>query len=424
MVDYKKEVDKLVITPSEIYGEVCISGAKNSALKLQVASLLSDQSVFLYNYPTEMLDIIIQEEMLKVLGKKVIHNDSCVEICGTINNTSLIWNSRSIRNTLLILGCLLAKCGSAKVPLPGGCPLGERKYDIHIQLMEAMGATVWEENGYLCAERKGNRLQAIEFELPLRSTGATENAILMASLAEGTSKIWNPHIRPEILDLISFLNEMGAKIIVNGQESIVIEGVKNLSNIVHHSILHDNMQALTYLIAGAIAGKELYIKNFPFEDLEVPLIFLKFSGLKYFRYEHELIVRKCNTYPIDISTGPYPGINSDMQPLFAVWAALSRGISSIVDLRFIGRYGYANEMSKMGVISTVRDNKLIIRGGNNIKGSDVRALDLRAGAALMLLALVAEGNTTIRDFWMIERGYNDVLNTLKRLHLKINCNSK
>ena len=238
----------------------------------------------------------------------------------------------------------------------------------------------------------------------------------MASLADGISRIWNPHIRPEILDLIAFVNKMGAKISVNGQESIIIEGVNKLDREVNHYALSDNMQALTYLIAGAIAGKELLIHNFPFKDLEIPLTFLRFSGLNYFQNGNDVIVRKCDLFPVDISTGPYPGINSDMQPLFAVWGALSKGTSTITDLRFVGRYGYAEEFTKMGIKSVVNNNRLLIYGGNPIKGGKtVTALDLRAGAALLLLSIVADSPTQITDFWMIERGYDNLIATLSNI---------
>lgn len=416
-------MNKITIYPSEIYGSINIGGAKNSALKLQVASVLTDEPVTLSNYPSKMLDIIIQEGMLEHLGKSIVKDTvgNLVEISGSVHHSHLLWNERSIRNTLLILGCLLTKTGSGKVPLPGGCPLGERKYDIHVHLMEAMGAKVWDEGDYLCAKViKGERLNAVEFHLPMRSTGATENAILMSSLAQGTSRIWNPHIRPEILDLIAMLRKMGAKIEVRGQESIIIEGVEKLGG-AKHTVLADNMQALTYLIAGAIASKELHLSNFPFEDMEVPLIFLNNSGLKYFRYNNELVVKRCETYPIDISTGPYPGINSDMQPLFAVWGALAKGVSTITDLRFVGRYGYASQMEKMGVKSVVKNDKLLIEGGGKIYGTEVTALDLRAGAALMLMALIAEGATTINDFWMVERGYDDVVRILKSINVDLKC---
>ena len=405
----------MTICPSELNGEVFISGAKNAVLRHLAASLLTDEKVYICNYPANILDVQVHEEMLMALGKIITKEEGMVCIEGTANSSDLIWNKRSIRNTLLILGALLAKRGEGRVPLPGGCSLGDRKYDIHIGLMEAMGAKVWQEDNYLCAKVNG-RLKACEFTLPIRSTGATENAIIMASLADGISRIWNPHIRPEILDLIAFVNKMGAKISVNGQESIIIEGVNKLDREVNHYALSDNMQALTYLIAGAIAGKELLIHNFPFKDLEIPLTFLRFSGLNYFQNGNDVIVRKCDLFPVDISTGPYPGINSDMQPLFAVWGALSKGTSTITDLRFVGRYGYAEEFTKMGIKSVVNNNRLLIYGGNPIKGGKtVTALDLRAGAALLLLSIVADSPTQITDFWMIERGYDNLIATLSNI---------
>ena len=409
----------MTIYPSELNGEVHISGAKNAVLRHLAASILSNGKVILNNYPANMLDVQVHEEMLIALGKKISKSEGAICIEGSVNTSNLIWEKRSIRNTLLILGALLAKTGEGRVPLPGGCSLGDRKYDIHVGLMEAMGARVWQDDNYLCAKVEG-RLHACNYVLPIRSTGATENAIIMACLAKGTSRIWNPHIRPEILDLIALINKLGAKIIVNGQESIIIEGVDSLDRDAYHYALSDNMQALTYLIAGAIAGKELLIHNFPFNDLEIPLTFLRFSGLEYYQNGNDVIVRKCSPYPVDISTGPYPGINSDMQPLFAVWGALSKGTSTITDLRFVGRYGYAEEFAKMGVKSNVDNNRLLIYGGNAIKGGEtVTALDLRAGAALLLLGLVADSPTRIDDFWMIERGYDDLVVTLTNLGVKV-----
>lgn len=407
----------MTIYPSTINGEINITGAKNAVLRYLAASILTEKDITLTNYPRKMLDVIVHEEMLTVLGKQIAHEESICHIKSNVTISELVWEKRSIRNTLLILGCLLTKTGKAKVPLPGGCSLGERKYDIHVDLIKAFGGEVWEEDGYLCA-KASNGLKGCDFHLRMRSTGATENAILMSVLASGTSRIWNPHIRPEILDLIQLLNKMGADIRVNGPESIIINGKKELSNSVVHESLSDNMQAITYLIAGAIAGGELKISNFPFKDLEVPLYFLEFSGLKYYRRDKELIVRRCDQYPIDISTGPYPGINSDMQPLFAVWASLAGGKSTITDLRFTGRYAYSVELAKMGVCAKIEDNTLSIVGGNPIHGASVKALDLRAGAALLLMSLVADGPTKIEDFWMIERGYDDIKQLMTEIGIK------
>ncbi|RYF19046.1 MAG: UDP-N-acetylglucosamine 1-carboxyvinyltransferase, partial [Oxalobacteraceae bacterium] len=217
--------------------------------------------------------------------------------------------------------------------------------------------------------------------------------------------LWNPHIRPEILDLCEFLRKMGAEIVVNGQESIEIEGVQRLCG-VNHRVMPDNMEAMTWLIASVITGGEIEIHDFPAHDLEVPLIFLRESGANVSLDGNTAVVRPSRPYPIEISTGPYPGINSDMQPLFAVMGACARGESRIVDLRFADRYGYLSEFEKMGVRSRVVGGTAHISGTGAIHGAAVRAIDLRAGAALALLGLVAKGKTRISDAWQIERGYD------------------
>jgi UDP-N-acetylglucosamine 1-carboxyvinyltransferase len=408
----------LKVSKSKLEGIVEISGAKNSVLKLLTASLLTSENISISNYPAGLLDAQIHVGMLEVLGKKCVVGLDKISIIESKNiQTTLKWDERSIRNTLLILGCLLTRKGTGKVPLPGGCKLGDRKYDLHIDIFEKMGAKVWEEDNYLCAEAKG-RLKGADIFLPIRSTGATENAILCATLAEGTTRIWGPHIRPEIIDLIHFLNKMGAKIKVFGQEHIEVIGVEELYGTTHE-VIPDNMEALTWLIAGTVTKGDLEIKNFPFEHLEVPLIHLRESGSIFYRNNSDLIVRSGTPYPIEISTGPYPGINSDMQPLFAVYAAFAKGQSKIIDLRFANRFSYADEMAKMGLHSRVEDNMLIIKGVSSLKGSKVTAIDLRAGAALLIAGLASEGETIIHQPWMIMRGYNNILKKLEKLGANI-----
>ncbi len=406
------------VSKKRLNGQVKVSGAKNSSLRLLAASLLSDKKIILENYPSQLLDVIVHEGMLKALGKQIHHvSDDCVQI-NEVNQqpiTQLIWNERSIRNTLLILGALTARFGKGKVPLPGGCKLGERKYDLHVLALETLGARVWEEGDYLCAEAKGGRLVGADINLSMRSTGATENSILMGVLASGNTKIFNPHIRPEIIDLITMLNKMGAKIKVFGQRSIEIVGVDFLNGVTH-SVIPDNMEALTWAIGSVVTGGDVEILNFPFEHLEVPLIYLRESGMKFYRGENSLIVRGGEPYPIEISTGPYPGINSDMQPLFAVYGALSKGVSKVIDLRFPGRYGYAEELSKMGLNYNVKGDMLEIIGGTPFKGGvNVKALDLRAGMALLLAGLTCEEPITIEDDWQILRGYENLDIKLKKL---------
>lgn len=401
--------DIITVGPSQLEGEVELSGAKNAVLKLLAASLLTDETVTIGNFPASLSDAQIHLEMLEKLGKKC--ELSADEKYVTITHKSeppqhLDWSGRSIRNTLLILGALFGKEGEMSVPHPGGCKLGERKHDIHLMILEAFGATINESDTLLGATRRG-KLKGCDIHLPMRSTGATENAILIATLAEGTTNIWNPHIRPEIIDLIEMLRSMGAKIQVRGQERIIIEGVKSLRG-TRHDVILDNMEALTWTVASMITGGTIEIKDFPFAHLELPLIYLRESGANIYRCGNNAIVKSGSIFPLEISTGPYPGINSDMQPILAAYAACANGKSTIVDLRFVGRYAYAEQFSKMGV-ETVIDGSLLRINGNgrsSIKGADVTATDLRAGIALALLGMASkEGETTISDAWQIERGY-------------------
>ncbi len=416
-----EDSNKLILQPSQLRGEVKISGAKNSALRLLAASLLTPAPIRLKNYPSGLLDAQLHVEMLEALGKscKVINQNELNITEVNFPSSQLLWDKRSIRNTLLILGALVGRTGQGKVPLPGGCKLGDRKYDIHIMVLETLGAQVWEEDNYLCAEVPGHqKLKGADIFLPLRSTGATENSIICACLAEGSTRIWGPHIRPEILDLINFLRALGAEIEVRGQESILVEGVAELGGTTHE-VIPDNVEALTWLIGAAVTGGDVEIIDFPFEHLEVPLIHLRESGVHFYRWQNRLIVRGVNCYPIDISTGPYPGINSDMQPLFAVLGAMAQGESRIIDLRFPGRYAYAEELAKMGMQYHVKDNLLIIEGGQPLHGATVTALDLRAGAALMLAGFTADSPTTIERAWQIERGYDQLEQKLTSLGAKV-----
>ncbi len=406
-----------LVNKSTLSGIVKLSGAKNSVLRLLAATLLSGSKVKINNYPSGLLDAQVHVRMLDKLGKKCeLINDETVVIREESNLSSVLgWDDRSIRNTLLILGALTTRTGEGAVPLPGGCKLGERKYDLHIMLLEELGAEVWEEGDMLCAKAPKGGLVGTDIHLPIRSTGATENAIISATLAKGTTRVWNPHIRPEILDLIKFLNRMGAKIKVYGQEHIEITGVDGLNGCTH-SVTPDNMEAITWVAGSVMTDGDVEIIGFPFKDLEVALVHLRESGTKFYRGEDRLIVRGGTCYPLEISTGPHPGINSDVQPILAAYAAQAKGKSSIVDLRFPGRYGYAAEIAKMGLDYKIEGNLLNIYGNNGgLKGTEVKALDLRAGAALLLSGMASDGVTTIHDAWQIERGYNSIVEKLIKL---------
>ena len=405
---------------SRLQGAVKISGAKNSALRLLAASLLTAEPVRLTNYPNRLLDAQIHEGMLQALGK-TISSDGAGDIRISEYRplaSKLDWQGRSIRNTLLVLGALVARTGAGSVPLPGGCNLGDRKFDLHVDVLQALGAEVWEDEGYLHAHAPRG-LTGADIHLRLRSTGATENAILAGSLAKGLTRVWNPHVRPEILDLISMLRVMGATIEVHGQEHIAIHGTDGLAG-VEHAVIPDNMEAITWLIASVMTDGDCEIVDFPTDDLSVVLAHLEAAGASLFHGKNSLIVRGGRCLPIEIATGPHPGINSDVQPLLAAWATAATGESRIVDLRFPGRYGYAEELAKMGAIVSTEGDMLLIQGrGGQLSGASVRALDLRAGAALTLAGLTADGVTTVEDFWQVERGYENFTGKLRDLGARI-----
>lgn len=412
----------LTIAPSRLCGTVRLSGAKNAALRHLAASLLTDQPITLSNYPAGLLDAMVHVRMLERLGKRaaVEAPDRIMLSEAAFPPGQLVWDGRSIRNTLLILGALVARTGSGAVPLPGGCRLGDRQYDLHVALLERLGASVWVEQEMLCAEApKG--LIGTDVYLRIRSTGATENAVLAGCLARGTTRIWNPHIRPEILDLIGLLRKMGAKIQVFGQEHIEIIGVEALGG-AEHAVMPDNMEAITWVVGAAITGGDVEILDFPTDDLQVVLTHLKAAGARLYQGDGSVIVREGACYPLEISTGPHPGINSDVQPILAAWAAHARGESRIVDLRFPGRYAYAEELARMGLRHEIRGDMLCIHGqGGGLQGAEVRAVDLRAGAAEVLCGLTAEGETVIHDAWQIFRGYDRFLEKLRGLGAAVNA---
>jgi UDP-N-acetylglucosamine 1-carboxyvinyltransferase len=424
MTNFSSEnISKITVEPAILKGSVKVSGAKNSVLRLMAATLLTNEKLVIQNYPATLLDAIVHKDMLDVLGKKCSVQDDVlvVEELTTLTN-KLDWKGRSIRNTLLILGGLVARTGYGAVPLPGGCSIGggsgERAYDLHVMLLEKLGAKVWDEDGFLHAKAPDGGLIGTDIHLPIRSTGATENAIIAGTLANGVTRIWNPHVRPEILDLIDMINSMGGEINVYGQEHIEVIGKKSLRGTTH-TVIPDNVEALTWLVGASVTGGEVEIENFPFDHLEIPLAFLKESGARMYRHENSMIVKGSNCYPLELSTGPYPGVNSDMQPILAVYAAKAKGQSKFVDLRFPGRYGYASELNKMGLKSRTDGNLLIVDGGSELTGTDVTALDLRAGIALALAALFARGETHIHEAWQITRGYDRFFEKMESLGVTV-----
>ncbi len=392
-------------------GVVKLSGAKNSALPIICASILTSEKIKLLNIPTELEDVKVQLSMLESIGVNISVEVDAVNIdSASVTRHEVSMDSeKSIRTSLLTLGSLLARFGRARVPLPGGDNIGERKYDLHIYALERLGAKIKVGNdGFLEAECDG--LRGAEIDFPLRTTGGTENAMIAASLARGTTVIKNAHTRPEVTDLANFLNAMGAKVKIRGSGYIEVEGVTELYG-TNYSIMPDNVEALTFIIAAALTRGDVEIKRCPVNMLEIPIIYLRESGVNFYNSDDSLFVTRNNTITsVDLSTGSYPGINSDFQPLFTVFATQAKGKSKITDIRFINRFEYTKELNKMGANITIQGNTAIIEGETKLKGCHVTAHDIRGGAALIVAGLCADGETIIDNAYQIKRGYEQIEN--------------
>lgn len=401
-------------------GEVRLSGAKNSALRLLAASILTNQKVTLIGCPSELQDSRVHIAMLKALGKEVNIEGDYVEISEPNGlKTELTWNGPSIRNTLLIAGALFARFGKAKVPFPGGCKLGDRKIDLHLELIQRLGGRLISSETHIIIERAKEVTGKIDFKLPIRSTGATENALLMASFSRVHLKLMNPHVRPEITDLIHFLKKMGASIEINGQDSFEIKGSEQRIARLHHEVIADNVEAITWLIAAIITRGNVVIPNFPMDHLEMPMIHL-LEGQSFLQYKDGVLrIDGQGATSFELATGPYPGINSDMQALFAAYALQAEGVSRIIDLRFKDRFQYVQELKKMGADLEVDKNVLTINGGNQLKAADISATDIRGGMAMVLAALIAHDSTKISNMYQVERGYENLDEKLRSLGVNV-----
>ena len=412
----------LTISPSlkPVSGLITLSGAKNSALKVLAASVLANNPVILDNIPLGLKDVQTELNMLRAIGADIQENSPDRVVLSWPRGTphhAIPSTCGAVRTSLLFLGSLLGRVGHAEVPLPGGCQIGERMFDQHFMALEKLGARCGRQGTRLMAHSE--QLQGNDIEFAIRTTGGSENAILAATCAKGITKLFNAHTRPEVLDLIAFLNNLGARITVAGSGLIHIEGVKRLGG-GHHRIIYDNMEAMTFAVFAAITKGRLRIRYFPEQDLEIPMIYLRESGVRLERHGDEMLVERPDVLaPFDLSTGTYPAINSDMQPLFVVLATQACGASHITDIRFKDRFGYVDELRKLGADITLDGCTLHIRGPTRLRGATVSATDLRGGAALAAAALVAHGPTTILHAEQIDRGYERFAEKLEGLGILV-----
>lgn len=415
----KTECGTLVVAPSIPRGTIRVSGAKNSALRLLVASILTEQPVSLRRFPADSLDVQTQLQMLQQMGKSIDVSEDAVEVSEISEPSSdFSWRGRSIRNSLLLLGSLLARTGEARVPRPGGCQIGVRPYDLHVEMFRAFGVEVWEESGSICAKMTSTARGPLSYESPIRSTGVTENAILFGATYSPGITLINPHLSPEVLDLIEIVEQMGSVVLIDGQRSITVSGDQPLGA-ASMSVIPDRDEAVTWAAAAVIGHGDVEIAGAPIRVMTVALEYLRSAGARIFRDDtnSDMVIRSAGPQPLTLSVDSHPGVHSDMNPLFAAIAASAFGRSDIIDLRYPERFKYLDEFSALGTLCEVSFGRATIHGRGRLRGGTVTAPDLRAGAALMVAALAADSPVEIRDAWQITRGYSRLVEKLSNLQV-------
>ncbi|MDC0577965.1 UDP-N-acetylglucosamine 1-carboxyvinyltransferase [Gammaproteobacteria bacterium] len=411
-------MDKLLIkggTP--LNGTIYASGAKNSALPILAASLLADSPLRVGNLP-HLNDVTTMLELLGSMGVEIMLSDEMEVQVDTSNIKNL--NARyelvkTMRASILVLGPLLAKFQQATVALPGGCAIGSRPVNLHIEAMRAMGAEINIEDGNIKASVNG-RLQGAKIIFEPVSVTATENVIMAASLAEGTTIIENAAREPEVIDLANCLIEMGANIKGAGSDQIIIEGVEQLNG-ASFSVMPDRVEVGTYLTAVAMTGGRVKIKSAKPEYLSSVILKLELTGAEIILGDDwvEIYMDKSKPKAVSLTTGPYPSFPTDMQAQFVSLNAIAQGNSTVTETVFENRFMHVQEIARMGGNITLKGNTAVIEGIDRLQGAPVMATDLRASASLVLAGLVAEGATVIDRIYHIDRGYERIEEKLKML---------
>lgn len=418
-----EERDKLIVKGGEkLFGGVKISGAKNAALPIMAASLLpSEGKTKLTNLPM-VADVLTMKAAMEKLGVHIhlSEGSASIDACTFNNHIMPLDDSKKMRASVLVAGPLLAKVGEAIIAEPGGCAIGNRPIDLHLMGLQTLGAKVERVNKeYL--KIKANKFRGNTINLPFPSVGATENLMMAACLAEGKTIINNAAREPEIVDLANFLTNTGARIVGAGTSIIKIEGVKKLEA-TKYKIIPDRIEAGTFIMAAAITEGEVQIKDVIPEHLASVIEVLKKIGvnINVERDQNTINVTGMKKYKsINITTVPYPGFPTDLQPLLTSLLSLSKGVSTITDTIFPERFSYVNELRKMGADIIVEGNSATVRGVEKLHGAEVSATDLRAGAALILAGLTAEGTTTVKNVYHIDRGYEKIDEKLRKLGAKV-----
>lgn len=416
----RREVDKIIVTGGRrLSGEVRISGAKNAVLPIIVATLLSEGRCVLEDVP-RLADVQIIKDVLLSLGAEITFQDNTMEINGApVDKVQApVEYIKKMRASVLIMGPLLARFGRAVLSLPGGCAIGARPIDLHLKGLETLGAAIQIRDDEVVAEVPGGgRLKGERIFLRVPSVGATENLMMAASLAEGTTVIENAAEEPEIVDLANFLNAMGADVRGAGTNVIRINGVERLHG-AEHTIIPDRIEAGSYLLAGAITGSTVRVTNCIADHLRPVLDKIVEGGsvIEVDEVANAVTVHGTDKIlPVDIKTLPYPGFPTDMQSQFMAYLTLAEGTSQVTETIFENRFMHVEELRKLGANIQTEGRNAFVNGVAKLHGASVRATDLRAGAALIIAGLAAEGETTIGDLYHLDRGYEDLIGKFQSL---------
>ncbi|PKM13408.1 MAG: UDP-N-acetylglucosamine 1-carboxyvinyltransferase [Gammaproteobacteria bacterium HGW-Gammaproteobacteria-3] len=412
-------MDKLLITGGQrLSGELRISGAKNAALPILAATLLSEKPVSIGNVP-HLHDITTTLELLGRMGVQFVVDEKMnIEVdSGTIANCEAPYELvRTMRASILVLGPLLARFGEARVSLPGGCAIGTRPVDIHLDGLSKMGADIRVEGGFIHARAK--RLKGCRLVLEQVTVTGTENLLMAATLASGTTYIENAAKEPEVTDLAHFLNKLGARIKGIGTDILEIEGVEKLdTENLHYQIMPDRIETGTYLIAAAITGGRVKLKNARTDTLDAVLDKLSEAGADITTGTDWITLDMHGRKPkaVSVRTAPYPAFPTDMQAQFTALNAIAEGVGIITETVFENRYMHVQEMQRMGANIRLESNTAICTGVARLTGAPVMATDLRASASLVLAALAAEGQTLVDRIYHIDRGYDHIEEKLSQL---------
>ncbi|HZK56010.1 MAG TPA: UDP-N-acetylglucosamine 1-carboxyvinyltransferase [Desulfosporosinus sp.] len=412
-------MDRYVITGKQrLNGKIKVSGAKNSSLPLIAAAILGEGTSTLLEIP-DLVDITHMIEVLEHLGCGVVRQDEAMHInAGGLESCEVDEAlMRKMRASNLILGPLLARFGRVKISRPGGCAIGSRPMDQHIKGLEQLGVKVREKHGYI--EAWTDHLQGADVYLDVPSVGATENIMMAAVLATGTTVIRNAAREPEIVDLQNFLNKMGAKVRGAGLDAIRIDGVKKLHP-TEHTVIPDRIEAGTHMIAAVMTQGDVVIENVIPEHLEPVIAKISQAGALVTLNDDSIRVQQRGRIrSVDLKTMPYPGFPTDMQPQFMAMLSCAEGTSIITETIFENRFQHVDELRRMGAKITVEGRTAIIRGVQTLEGAFVEATDLRAGAALFLAALAAEEVTVLENVNYIDRGYENLEVKYRQLGAKL-----